>query len=668
MQPERQGGESTPGRGTAAAPGASPSVSQELSKIRHDLRTPINHILGYAEMLLEETGLPPNFRQDLDRIHSGGRQLLNLINQYFGDDTFRQIPDRHQLYHELRTPVNHIIGYSELLTDEAEDKQWTHLIPDLDRIREAARKWLSLCEQYLLHHPLHGATAAAVSAPAAHPAEKPAATPASGDQPFDMVADTGTLLVVDDDEVNRQMLARRLERRGYSVALAADGEQALRLISEQSFDLVLLDLIMPGTDGMSVLRRVRERFPESELPVIMVTGRDSSQDVVDSLKTGANDFVTKPVDFSVALARIRTQLSLKRSQEELKRRMAEVRRLAADLEMKNMFIRQIFGRYVTDDVVQNLLETPEGLALGGEKRTVTVLMSDLRGFSTLAERLAPERVVELINIYLGAMAEVIGRYGGMIDEFIGDAILAVFGAPVWREDHARRAVACALSMQLAMAEVNARVRSLGVTKLEMGIGVHTGEVIVGNIGSTKRAKYGVVGSNVNLAARIEAATVGQEVLISEATASMMRPLLKVDRQFAISAKGARAPVQLFSVIGLGGSYNLNLPHQAERLVALGTSLPVDCFLMTESKQSSADSSAGELIAVSLKGATLRCPDSLAPNQNLRVRLGAIAGAAGPWDGYVKVMQPAEVPGTWIIRFTSLPPEAEQRLRALVGLV
>jgi len=399
MQPERQGGESTPGRGTAAAPGASPSISQELSKIRHDLRTPINHILGYTEMLLEEAGLPPNFRQDLDRIHSGGRQLLSLINQYFGDDTFRQIPDRHQLYHELRTPVNHIIGYSELLADEAEDKGWTHLIPDLDRVREAARKWLSLCEQYLLHHPLHGsATAAAVSVPAAHPAETPAAAPPPVDQPYDTLADAGTLLVVDDDEVNRQMLARRLERRGYSVALAADGEQALRLVSEQPFDLVLLDLIMPGTDGMTVLRRVRERFPETELPVIMVTGRDSSQDVVDSLKAGANDFVTKPVDFSVALARIRTQLSLKRSQEELKRRMTEVRRLAADLEMKNMFIRQIFGRYVTDDVVQSLLETPEGLALGGEKRTVTILMSDLRGFSTLAERLAPERVVELISV------------------------------------------------------------------------------------------------------------------------------------------------------------------------------------------------------------------------------------------------------------------------------
>jgi adenylate cyclase len=201
----------------------------------------------------------------------------------------------------------------------------------------------------------------------------------------------------------------------------------------------------------------------------------------------------------------------------------------------------------------------------------------------------------------------------------------------------------------------------------MGIGIHTGEVIVGNIGSTKRAKYGVVGSNVNLAARIEATTVGGEVIISEATATLMRPLLKLDRQFAISAKGARAPVQLFSVIGLGGSYNLNLPHQAERFVNLATSLQVDCYFVTESKQSSTSSFSGELTSVSSRGATLLCPAALELNQNLRLQLGAIAGPSGSWDVYAKVLRPAELPGSWVLRYTSLPPEADQRLRALAGL-
>ncbi len=646
--------------GLAPTPGApSTNASEadlELSRIRHDLRTPINHIIGYAEMLLEEAELPDGFRRDLDRIRGGGRQLLGLINQYFGDDAVRPVHDQHRLYHELRTPVNHIIGYAELLEDEAGEQEWARLIPDLSRIRDGARQWLMLCEDHLLRHP---APVGSVPSP-----QRPAALPPDSGA---VLGDGGRLLVVDDDESNRQLLSRRLERRGYQVDAAADGEQALRVVVEQPVDLILLDLVMPGTDGLTVLRRVRERFPEAELPVIVVTGLDSSRDVVDSLAAGANDFVTKPVDFSVALARIRTQLSLKRSQAELKRRMAEVRRLATDLEMKNLFIRQVFGRYVTDDVVQSLLESPEGLALGGEKRTVTVLMSDLRGFSTLAERLSPERVVELINIYLGAMAEIVSRHGGTIDEFIGDAILAVFGAPVWREDHARRAVACALSMQLAMEEVNFRIRSLGIPNLEMGIGVHTGEVVVGNIGSTKRAKYGVVGSNVNLASRIEAATVGGEVLVSEATASHLRPYVKIDRQFYISPKGARHPVTVHSVVGLTGSCNLHLPRPAETFVALSKALEVECFEVLDNKQAAADSFVGELVSLSPKGAILRPTRPLVAGQNLMLRFARLGGSEGPWDIYTKVLHPAPSPDGWILRYTTLPPEADQRLRALAGL-
>ena len=205
-------------------------------------------------------------------------------------------------------------------------------------------------------------------------------------------------------------------------------------------------------------------------------------------------------------------------------------------------------------------ETPGGLKFGGQKRTVTIVMSDLRGFTALAEKLAPEKVVELLNIYLGAMAEVITSYRGVIDEFIGDAVLAVFGAPVPRDDHADSAVACALAMQIEMERVNRRLSKRGIAPLEMGIGVNTGEVIVGNIGSDKRAKFGVVGAHVNLTGRIQSATVGGEVLISEATAGRVGPLLDVERTFTFSPKGASAPVKLFSVTGLRGRDHLSLPR------------------------------------------------------------------------------------------------------------
>src|SRR5215468_7494489 len=243
----------------------------------------------------------------------------------------------------------------------------------------------------------------------------------------------GSLLVVDDNSMNRDMLARCLTRWGYTVTVAEDGYQALAMLEAQQFDLVLLDIMMPGISGLDVLKTLRQRYAMADLPVIMATAKDQSADIVAALQLGANDYVTKPLDFPVVLARAQTQLSLKRA-------MQEIQRLAAQLELRNRFIRETFGRYLTDEVVSSLLDSPAGLQLGGEKRQVTMLMADLRGFTSLAGRLAPEQVVDILNRYLGTMIEVILQYQGTIDEFIGDAIFVIFGAPVWREDDTPRAV------------------------------------------------------------------------------------------------------------------------------------------------------------------------------------------------------------------------------------
>ena len=191
-------------------------------------------------------------------------------------------------------------------------------------------------------------------------------------------------------------------------------------------------------------------------------------------------------DFSIAFNTMTQQL--KDSREQLVD-------LNQQLERRNQFIRETFGRYTSDDIVGVLLDLPEGLKLGGEKRQVTLLMSDLRGFTALAERLEATQVVALLNHYLSAMVEIIQRTGGTIDEIIGDAILVLFGAPVAMPDAAQRAVRCALEMQKAMREVNEYNFQMGWPEIEMGIGLHTGEVVVGNIGSTKRSKYGVVGQH-----------------------------------------------------------------------------------------------------------------------------------------------------------------------------
>ena len=189
-----------------------------------------------------------------------------------------------------------------------------------------------------------------------------------------------------------------------------------------------------------------------------------------------------------------------------KRIEAELQHLAEQVELRNKFIRETFGRYLTDEVVSTVLESPTGLQIGGEKRKVTMLMSDLRGFTSMSERLPPARVVAMLNRYLTTMVEVIKKYHGTIDEFIGDAIFILFGAPTWAEDDAHRAVACAVAMQLAMDRVNEQNRQEDLPELEMGIGIHTGQVVLGNIGSSERMKYGVVGSHVNLTSRIQSHT------------------------------------------------------------------------------------------------------------------------------------------------------------------
>ncbi len=224
------------------------------------------------------------------------------------------------------------------------------------------------------------------------------------------------------------------------------------------------------------------------------------------------------------------------------------------------FMRDVFGRYLTEQVASEILKAPDQLRLGGEKRRVTVLMSDLRGFTGLSERLHPEQVVDLLNRYLGRMVEVITRHDGTIDEFIGDAILVIFGAPLEQPDHARRAVACAVEMQLAMEAFNEENQRLGLPPQCMGVGINTGDVIVGNIGSNRRMKYGVVGSPVNLAARIESFTVAGQVLISESTLLAVGPILRVDGHLRVKVKGYDDPISIYEVGGIGADYGLYLPE------------------------------------------------------------------------------------------------------------
>ncbi len=357
------------------------------------------------------------------------------------------------------------------------------------------------------------------------------------------------ILVVDDNELNRDLLSRRLIKRGFTVSLAEDGFSALDWLANHPCDLVLLDIMMPGMSGIEVLEKVRETRDGTELPIIMATAKDGSDDIVSALKLGANDYVTKPIDFPVVLARVNAQLALKRANDK-------IRSLVVDVEKRNAFIRKVFGRYLTDEVAEALLDSPDGLSLGGERREITILMADIRGFTSLSSHLDPEDVLTLVNNFLAGMTEVIVRYGGTIDEFIGDAILVLFGAPRAMDNHAERAVACAIEMQMAMTRVNQLNVQAGFPCVETGIGINTGEVVIGNIGSETRAKYGVVGHNVNFTSRIEAYTQGGQILISERTQQSCVDILDSKLAMTVEPKGFDQVVNLFEVLAIRGAYNL----------------------------------------------------------------------------------------------------------------
>jgi adenylate cyclase len=298
-----------------------------------------------------------------------------------------------------------------------------------------------------------------------------------------------------------------------------------------------------------------------------------------------------------------------------------------------------------------LLDLPEGLKLGGEKRQVTLLMSDLRGFTALAERLEPTVVVALLNNFLSAMIEIIQEQGGTIDEIIGDAILVIFGAPVAMADAALRAVRCALAMQQAMREeVNAYNCQKGWPEIEMGIALHSGEVVVGNIGSTKRSKYGVVGQMVNLTARIETFTVGGQVLVSPTLISSADGLL-LGEEIRVHGKGMQKPLKCRDLLGHEDYPELSLQEEAPVFLNLEEPLSFT-YVVLAGKYLAGDKKPATFLSVSPRQAVIEVADELPLYANLMLAQEAMFPGE---ELYAKVTRFLDDSSQqYVIHFTSVP--------------
>jgi len=355
-------------------------------------------------------------------------------------------------------------------------------------------------------------------------------------------------------------------------------------------------------------------------------------------------FVLNIVIISLIVFGLNVFLLAKR--EEAKAKLAEMA----------FILKKMFGRYLSTEVMNSFIANPSALELGGERRKVTIMMTDLRGFTALSESLEPEEVVQMLNTYFEVMVDVVLKHNGTINEIIGDALLINFGAPQEMPDRSRKAIACAIEMQNAMAEVNAENRAKNLPELEMGIGLNETEVIVGNIGSSKRSKYAVVGSGVNMTSRIESYTVGGQILISESVRNEAGEVLRIDAQRDVFPKGAETPIRIYDVGGIAGHYNLTLEGKDFDHITLMRQIPIH-YTTLAGKDVGGKGLEGTVVRLSKSCAEIILSSSVKILTNLKMNLKDVDESLSGRDFYAKVIDRSGENGqASLVRFTSVPPE------------
>ncbi|WP_420455053.1 adenylate/guanylate cyclase domain-containing protein [Rubrivirga sp.] len=459
------------------------------------------------------------------------------------------------------------------------------------------------------------------------------------------------ILFVDDEPDLVPLIQQkfRSQVRSGQVALvfAADGVEALEHLREDGdIEVVVTDINMPRMDGLTLLGELGELGRRTR--AVVVTAYGDMENIRTAMNKGAFDFLTKPIDMDDL------QITLAQAREAVER----------DREADR--VRQTITRYLSDKIARAVLADP-GMVGSSERREVSVLMSDISGFSQLSERLEPERVVELLNVYLGAMTEVVDAHEGAIDEFIGDAVLVIFGAPLEMADHATHATACAVAMQNRMASVNEELRARGLPPLEMTAAVNSGEVVVGTIGSEKRAKYGVVGSVVNLTARIQTLAVPGEVLISDPTyqaAGGEDGPVRLAGTRRVSLKGFAEPIAIHSVESVGGAQGGEVPHHEQALVELAEPVPFGLAVLDGKEITNADH-AGEVTALSATGARAEIETEIDARADVRLTFDLDGGRATIYAKVVEVVDAGDGRCEAHLRFSSVPPAAAEAFAELL---
>ena len=340
-------------------------------------------------------------------------------------------------------------------------------------------------------------------------------------------ADKGDLLVVDDNRVNRLLIARTLEQLGHRVRFAENGRQALEALQTQPADLVLLDIEMPTMNGYETLEALQADAKLRDVPVVMMSSVEEVDSVARCIEMGAEDYLFKPVNPVLLRARVGASLEKKRLRDEQ---------------------RELFRKFATAEVAEELLAS--GFTLGGKHLDATVMFCDIRGFTSLAESRPPAETIELLNTYYTLMFDAIESQGGVVNQIVGDGIMALFGAPVPRDDHRAHAVQAALDMLELIAGLEREQAARGKPVIKIGIGIASGEVVAGYTGTERRVTYTCVGDTVVVAAHLEQHTkvLGRPILVDETTRAGLSRDTAVEDHGLVHLKTRSQPVHVYSVV------------------------------------------------------------------------------------------------------------------------
>lgn len=371
--------------------------------------------------------------------------------------------------------------------------------------------------------------------------------------------DQASVLVVDDDPVTRSILSRTLEEKGHQVTTAEDGPQALELVRSEAVDVILLDVLMPKMDGYQMLERLKSDPKKRHIPVIMVTGLDDIGSAVRCIELGADDYLSKPIDPVLLGARINAGLTKKRLFDLEMRHLEEVDRLNRRLEarveeqMAELVRTGELKRFLPHQVAEGLLAGQLSPDEGFERRKVTLLFADMVGFTDLSDTLESEELSEVLNEYLREMTAVAVSHGGTLDNYIGDGLMVLFGAPKRAEEsvQAWAALRAAFTMRMRAEELTAAIRGRGIpADLRVRVGINTGHCMVGVFGSDVMRAYKAVGFAVNVAARLQSEAEPGTVLAGFRTYALIKDRVVAEEREPLTLKGAARPVEAWEILGL----------------------------------------------------------------------------------------------------------------------